>query len=125
MQEESLKLLLQSAIVKELEQLDNKFRFWQAEVPVHPQTFWESCRRQPIPNVDQLVSLISEQTFQEADDELKTLCGIGWEFIWGKSTPSFVTREKELLRQRSAQEESLSGLERLWLTISAVDTDYF
>lgn len=123
MQENQLKLLLQSAIVREIEPLRKKFSFWGVELPNTPRTLWESNRQQP--DLDQLLSGIKEQVFIEADNELRALCGIGWEFIWGKPTPHFVTQQKEVLRQLSAQEEGLSDLEQLWLTISAVDTDYF
>ncbi len=114
---------MQSAIVTELEPLRGKLSFWGIKLPNESQTLWESNRRQP--GLDQLLSLINEKTFLEADEDLKALCGIGWEFIWGKPTPDFVNQQKALLRQLAAQEEGISDLERLWLTISAVDTDYF
>lgn len=123
MQENQLKLMLQSAIVKELEQLKDKFSFWGTNLPGHPQTLWESHSQQT--KLTQLLPRINEQVFIEADNELKALCGIGWEFIWGLPTPEFVTRQKRLIREISSQENGLSDLENFWLTISAIDTDYF
>lgn len=123
MQEKQLKLMLQSAIVREMEPLKTKFSFWGVEFPNEPKTLWENNRQQP--SLAQLLSNVNEQVFIETDDELKALCGIGWEFIWGKPTPSFVTQYKEGLRQMLKQERELSDPERLWLTISAIDTDYF
>ncbi|KKU12206.1 MAG: hypothetical protein UX17_C0054G0008 [Parcubacteria group bacterium GW2011_GWC2_45_7] len=123
MQEQQLKLLLQSAIVREMEPLKSKFSFWRVEVPNTPRTLWESNHQQP--DLRQLLPNVNEQVFIEADDELRALCGIGWEFVWGKPTPPFIAQHKEDLRQLSVQEKELSDLERLWLVISAVDTDYF
>lgn len=123
MQENQLKLMLQSVIVREMEPLKTKFSFWGVGLPNEPKTLWENNHQQP--GLAQVLSSVNEQVFIEADDELKALCGIGWEFIWGKPTPDFVNRQKQLLRRVSSQENGLSDLERLWLTISAIDTDYF
>lgn len=55
----------------------------------------------------------------------RTLCGIGWEFIWGRTPPEFVEQERKSLLNKIQRGEKLSELEEFWHVLISIDTDIF
>ncbi|MEK7187093.1 MAG: hypothetical protein AAB690_02230 [Patescibacteria group bacterium] len=115
--------LLETAVAKELDYLNSKFAFWNVCLPTSSQSTWESD--QPIPSLQAQLSKIGEDDFFQADQDIKTIIAIGWEFIWGAPEPTHVLKEKEKIRVKASLSQPLTPLETLWQQISMVDTDSF
>lgn len=123
MSSERKELLLAAVLSKEVASLGQKMEFWGLDAPANSGTLWES--QDPL-TVEQVLSAVDINSLDFLESHtLQTLYCLGWEFVWGKRPPVFVSTKRRELLNKAEMGEDLSDLETVWLQTIIVDTDMF
>lgn len=120
MKEQAKGLLLQTTISQEMKRIGYKLSFYKL-LPPEQTMSWES--KNPL-RLERVLKSVTAEEFNNFP-ELKGLCCLGWEFVWGEKPPAYVESEREKLLEKVKSGMPLSYFENLWLKLIAGDTDLF